>query len=481
MPGSHAPARVALIVDNPYRDLPGILLLARRLCQDGVTCYLVPTNLEWREVGALAPDFVLLTNIRRPRQEFARRLLDAGIRVAVLESEGGVMPNFDTYTKMTAPDRELFRRLSCFCTWGPKVAALATDNRWYEPEQVVVTGAPRFDFYAERWREAALQASAQLAGYAPPLILVNGSFPRANPRFVTPEQEVQSWQGLGFTRDYIVRFQQIEHDAMLGMAEVTNHLARTFPDATIIYRPHPFERVDTYDTLLEKRPNLQLLKIGTVEGWILRANVIVHRNSTTAIEAQMVGRPALLPTWLPTAETLEACDAVSVKCDTFEALDAQVSAALAAPWTAPEALRREIDRVIHDWFCAIDGQSHERVAAALLPHIQSAPRAVSTGACKAIHYGWRPHALTARSRLGIGARMALGVPVTWSFVKWEHRDPGDAWATSEKHFDVSRVRELLGAIGVGDRELTVRAAGATDYRLPYSAGRTVIMQPHHHD
>ena len=50
---------------------------------------------------------------------------------------------------MTAPDPGLFRRLSCFCTWGPKVAAHALDSGWYAPEQVAVTGAPRFDFYAD--------------------------------------------------------------------------------------------------------------------------------------------------------------------------------------------------------------------------------------------------------------------------------------------------------------------------------------------
>ena len=470
--------RVALITDNPYRDLPGIVLVARRLAAEGVTCYLVPMNLEWREVGALAPDVVLLTNIRRPRQEFARRLVEAGIAVGVLETEGGVMPDFDTYTTMTGPDPDLFRRLSVFCAWGPRVAAHARDSGWYEPGQIVVTGAPRFDLYAPQWRQAALAASSSLAAYHHPLILVNGSFPRANPRFVSPQQEVELWQSMGFSRDHIVRLQDVEGRALRGMVEVANGLARAFPDAKVVYRPHPFERVETYEPLLESRDNLELLKVGTAEGWILRATVIVHRNSTTAIEAAMAGKPALLPTWLPTAETLEACDAVSVKCDTVEVLAAEVRAALDGRWTPTPALLDATERVIADWFYVIDGASHERVAAALLPHILATSGRVRLEACRRIHYGWRPGALTLRSRVGILTRMALGVPVTWSFARWEHRDPGDAWVASEKSFDVRRVRSLLDAMDGGTSPLVVRHADNTrDYRVSCRAGRTVVVEP----
>lgn len=469
--------RVAIIVDNPFRDLPGVVLLARELAAAGLTCLLVPINLEWREIGALAPDAVVLTNIRAPRQEFAAHLVNAGIKVAVLENEGGVMPNFDTYRRMTAPDAALFRRLSCFCTWGPKVAGLARDEAWYRPEQVVVTGAPRFDFYAPQWRAAALEASAELEAYREPLILINGSFPRSNPRFATPEQEVANWQRLGFDREHIVRFRDIEHRAMLGMAEVANHLARQFPSVRVVYRPHPFERTETYEPLLEKRDNLELLKVGTVEGWILRSTVIVHRNSTTAIEAAMCGKPALLPTWLPTAETLDACDAVSVKCDTWESLDARIAEALAGTWTPDADLRADIDRTIGDWFCAIDGRSHVRVAQALTRHCTPGA-SVDVDACRRMHYGWRESQLTPRSRVGIAIRMALGIPVTFSFVEAANRDPGERWAQSEKFFDAARVQSLLVAIEGGASSLTARQAeNHRDYRVSYSRGRSVIVEP----
>jgi len=75
--------KIALIVDNPKRDLSGMALLAYRLCQMGATCFLVPFNLRDTELWALAPDFVLLNYLRVNNQELAKRMIQAGIKVGV--------------------------------------------------------------------------------------------------------------------------------------------------------------------------------------------------------------------------------------------------------------------------------------------------------------------------------------------------------------------------------------------------------------
>lgn len=86
--------RVALIVDNPLRDLPGMVLVALWLCQRGITCYLVPSNLQ-NEIWSLVPDFVLLNYLRTVNEDFAHQLAEAGIHFGVLDTEGGVFTNLD--------------------------------------------------------------------------------------------------------------------------------------------------------------------------------------------------------------------------------------------------------------------------------------------------------------------------------------------------------------------------------------------------
>ena len=102
--------RVALVVDHPQRDLAGLVLTAFELCRHGATCYLVPLNLQEREVWALAPDFVLLNYARLPNERFAHRLTEARIGFGVLDTEGGVWPDEAAYLSLLWRDRSLFRQ-----------------------------------------------------------------------------------------------------------------------------------------------------------------------------------------------------------------------------------------------------------------------------------------------------------------------------------------------------------------------------------
>jgi hypothetical protein len=56
--------RIALVVDNPMRDLPGLVLVASELAKRNTIPVLVPFNLCPKELYFLAPDFVLLNYLR---------------------------------------------------------------------------------------------------------------------------------------------------------------------------------------------------------------------------------------------------------------------------------------------------------------------------------------------------------------------------------------------------------------------------------
>src|SRR5437667_6174836 len=152
---------VALIVDHPQRDLAGIVLTGVQLCQQGVICHLVPHNLEDRELWALAPDLVLLNFFRPANEGLARKLMTAGIQVAVLDTEGGVWPTEEAYVELLWQDAKLRRQLECVCMWGPRLARHLVAREVLSSEQVVVTGCPRFDFYHPQWQPVMHQAGAR--------------------------------------------------------------------------------------------------------------------------------------------------------------------------------------------------------------------------------------------------------------------------------------------------------------------------------
>ena len=190
--------RIALTVDNPYRDLAGLVLVAWRLCQAGATCFLVPMNLQGAEIWPLMPDLVLLNYLRTNNEGLARYLMEAGIQIGILDTEGGIFNPVHTstlsshsgfaqsegetpapleqYSLSMAGDCQVRHRVACYCAWSSPFAEYASKAGWYRAQQITVTGTPRFDFYAPRWREAARRVSAYADDYPAPMILINSHF-----------------------------------------------------------------------------------------------------------------------------------------------------------------------------------------------------------------------------------------------------------------------------------------------------------------
>lgn len=462
--------RVALVVDNPLRDLAGSVLLGARLASSGVRVHLVPMNLQDNELRALAPDCVVLNYLRSSNERLARQLVEAGTAVVVADTEGGVLSSMDAYERTLTTDRNLRHSIAAYCSWGSTLAAEAVQRGWFLPRQVEVTGAARFDFYANPWRAAALAANPRLAPGGRPMVLVNGNFPVANPRFQSREQEANMLvDQFGWARSRVIEWQSTQETAMRELASLANDLAARHPDADVVYRPHPFERSQAYDDLLERRSNLQLAKHGGVDGWILRASVVIQRSCTTAIEAALSGVPTLSPRWIPTPFEMEAAEAVSIACADFAALDAYVSDALRGgrlETSTDDVLARTIDQ----WFHRVDGRSHERIASTICEHIDTRNRRDRREASAAI------------GELGPGPRQWLRSRARrWLPPSARRLQPGrrgPSWSSGEKAFSAPDVVTILNAIVTVEPRLgaiTARRSTGDDLVRPFPFTRSVTV------
>ncbi|PIQ82366.1 MAG: hypothetical protein COV76_04100, partial [Candidatus Omnitrophica bacterium CG11_big_fil_rev_8_21_14_0_20_64_10] len=357
--------RVAWIVNSPYRDLPAAVLLAGRLAESGVTSYLVPYNLRWGEVAALAPDLVVLDQLYRSNESLARALTAVGIPFGVLDAEGGVMPSLEYFGSVLAQDSAVRAQAKFYCSWGPVVADHAVRAGWYRPDQVRVTGTPRSDFYASDWRRRAQQLAPESGRFGEGIILLNGNYPLANPISVTQRGAVRRYAAyFGGEPEQWYTDQRHQRRALVEFARLANQLARRFPKRTFVYRPHPNERAESYreQGLLEALPNLHLVKSGTVESWILRAAAVIQRSCSTAIEAGIAGVPALAPAWIPRDAVAPVADEVSLGCRHFDELAGAIEAIEAGRFQMPAEIARRLEAITRDWFYRIDGQAHRRVA-----------------------------------------------------------------------------------------------------------------------
>ncbi|MFQ5698238.1 MAG: surface carbohydrate biosynthesis protein [Myxococcota bacterium] len=435
--------RIALVVDNPARDLPGLALVAWRLCQRGARCFLVPMNLQVAEIASIAPDFVLMNYLRRNNERSVQMYLDAGILVGVLDTEGGVfspMVNVDARSRGSeagpvrsasvwekfehtiARSPEVRGRVECYCCWTPEFASHFSRTGQYRSDQMVVTGTPRVDFYAPPWRQAARRIATRAAQYSGAILLINGGFPLANPRFQTPERELEQLiEEFSFERRFAEEWQRTQAQALHGLARLANSLARRLPEVSVVYRPHPFEGREIYWDLLERRPNLQVEARGTVDGWLLSARAMIHWGSSTALEASLAEIPAFEPGWLPAHAPVPTSDAVSISAPSEDALVRDLRAVLQGRFAVPSDVDARRQSALAGAFHRVDGRAHERVGESILGSI--ARRAEPP------------------SPVGLQRLRSLARP---SSPEWKSR--ARDWEASEKYFGPDAVDSMIAAI-----------------------------------
>src|SRR5258708_8863608 len=168
---------VCLIVDNPLRDLEGLVLLGWQLMAKGVTVTLVPMYEQGFDVPALRPDLVLLNYTRPNNADLIKSYKRAGILVGVLDTEGIGGRNPDQFAEMvkSAGCTDL---IDLYCVWGEAQRIAFLRHHTMPARLVHPTGSPRYDFCAPP-SLAPLPRPPAAPGY----VLINTNFPVVNPRF----------------------------------------------------------------------------------------------------------------------------------------------------------------------------------------------------------------------------------------------------------------------------------------------------------
>lgn len=477
--------RIAFIVDQPQRDLPGIILIATKLSCEGHICYLIPMNIQYGEVFSLMPDVLVVNYLRRANESKIQMYLEAGIQVAVLDTEGGILFDFDAYELGLAQDPKIRQGISCYFCWGPDLFEHAKQRNWFTSEQVFVSGTPRFDFYAEPWKDAEFWPIPTEFANNDPYVLINGTFTLANPRYQSCEKEIELLKRQGLSPEFIEYRLNHEKKALTGMVELTNKLATQFTNLTFVFRPHPFEESNTYQSLLVNKSNIKLVNDGDIRSWLKHARIVIQRGSTTAIEAVLSGIKVLEPAWIPSWTGNKTIEAVSISCPTIESIEPYLTRMDNPYFNSSSVFSDIIDREIYSWFYRIDGKSHERIANALVKTCSSS-NLVSRSRCKEFLYGSKSTFTLCRLKIAAASRSVLNLPESWSFRRMKVIDDIE-WDKSSKSFGVELVKSISDAIMSVKRSelsepkpskplLVSRASGREDYMLPNLRGRSIVMR-----
>ena len=79
--------------------------------------------------------------------------------------------------------------------------------------------------------------------------------------------------------------------------EAIEYLAKRNKNYDIILRPHPAENIEIWKILLNKIPNVRVIREDGVSLWIKDSFAILHNGCTTALEASFFKKPII--TYIP--------------------------------------------------------------------------------------------------------------------------------------------------------------------------------------
>lgn len=345
--------KVALVVDNPLRDLDGLVLLAWQLAQRNVEAWLVPMYDQSFDVRAIGVDFVLLNYIRPNNLDHFYAYKAEGIKVGVLDTEGIAGRSSAEFAGFVGKTGGV-QFADLYCVWGPSQLLALQSAKVASRDRLVLTGCPRYDYCANPWRDAVVRPEINRD-----YILINTNFALTNPKFSAGSRtELQTMLKVGYAPDTADRFVKDAKIAHEGMIELVQDLVNSFPKEHFVLRPHPFENKDPYVNI-NHQGNFEIRQEATSVEWLNSCKVLIHLNCSTALEANMLGKPALSPAWLDT-ETIRVPGPYSVSQHPQNLT--QFVSLLESVLKVDQEARDFSNRYIQDLYYRIDGHSADRVA-----------------------------------------------------------------------------------------------------------------------
>lgn len=293
-------------IETLTRELDSKLVMASALAAKG--CRTIVGHKEWMKAIAGASSGVVWQGkslfSAGSTAHLADQLIGNQSAIMFLHDEGGMhqvkaWPNHVLKTHRIEFLRK--RKINRICVWGERQKEVLSSYAAELKDVIAVTGTPKFDLALPDYAWVTAEKSKALTDRYGPFILVCTRFATAahsmgqgdpfrrkmNPALWPDSLDQKALADLWFSK-----WQQDVHD-FADFVVLTKELALNFPSYTIVLRPHPSESLVFYQQAFASFKNVEVTRDDSVLPWIRAAELVVHSNCTTGIEAVLAGRPVL--------------------------------------------------------------------------------------------------------------------------------------------------------------------------------------------
>ena len=287
------PVPVILPVETKSREFHGKLFLALHLLKAGHPVLFGEQGKLWDYCDLIEPGIYIDKSVAATRTDWFRRCRAMGHDIVSWDEEGLVFFDSWMYRKLRI-DPRAFERISRFFAWGEvHREAICEEYPLYRPK-IALCGNPRFDFLRPELRAFYRPAAEALAQRFGRMLLVNTNFAFHN-HFKPPAElrKMLANYPLADEPGYLDGWIAMHRDAHEAYLKMVPELLARYPEHAVVVRPHPSENHAPWRELAQSHPRLHVDSTGNVHEWILASEAVIHFNCTTAVEAFLLGIPAI--------------------------------------------------------------------------------------------------------------------------------------------------------------------------------------------
>ncbi len=284
---------IILPIETKVREFHGKMFFAYNAVRAGFEVYAGDQARMWNYADLFPRGIYIDKSVAATRRDWFKKLRSFGHHVVSWDEEGLLFFNPEMYKKLRLDEMTLGMTDLFFC-WGDVQKEVILS---YHPEmrsRLFVCGNPRFDLMREDYRDIYSEAVTSLRKRYGRIILINTNFAFCNHfRSEADLQEMLKSYPLASEPGYIDGWIDYQRQGFQTFFKTIPEISRRYPDHTIIIRPHPSENHATWEYFSQRHANVVVNAEGNVHEWIMASEVLLHDNCTTAVEAFILGVPAI--------------------------------------------------------------------------------------------------------------------------------------------------------------------------------------------
>lgn len=192
---------------------------------------------------------------------------------------------------------DVVQMLEGYLAWGQEQAKWITDIHPSLFNKIVVTGNPRIDVLRPEFSACFVEDAENYQQRFGRYILINSNFNRVNlfhgERNAFIDSVAKSAGLSDEWKNYYRCFVEHSEKTFNAYLAMLPQLSANFPDLQIVIRPHPAENPEPWHKAADGLSNVHVLYEGAANALIMGATALVHSGCTTAIEAAILGVPAV--------------------------------------------------------------------------------------------------------------------------------------------------------------------------------------------